>query len=83
MINAIQSSYDGHVATISGTTVSYPLLQGVLQGDTIAPYLFLFILDAILFQAMEDKDGMLLKLGSTSRKTSSYENEKKTKIMLL
>jgi hypothetical protein len=54
---AIMSLYHGttaHVLTSDGRSDSFPLTTGVLQGDTLAPYLFIIVLDYIMRTAITD-----------------------------
>ena len=40
-------------------TDEFDILAGVLQGDTLAPYLFIIVLDYCLRSAIEGKEGRL------------------------
>lgn len=54
IVNAIMSMYDGanaKIRTSDGLTAAIPLGQGVLQGDTLAPYLFIIVMDWITRKA--------------------------------
>ena len=44
------------VVTEDGNTNFLPIVAGVLQGDTLAPYLFIFILDYVMRIAMAKDD---------------------------
>ena len=72
-IDAILAPYNGHRVTISGCDAEFDLEQGVLQGDTVAPYLFLIVLDAILFKAFKEERGILIhQKGTRSRGKQTY-----------
>ncbi|KAK2159313.1 hypothetical protein NP493_1729g00048 [Ridgeia piscesae] len=47
------------VLTPEGETDTFPILAGVLQGDTLAPYLFIIVLDYALRRAMTGKEEQL------------------------
>ena len=54
-IAAIRCMYDnskGFVATEDGDTETFNINVGVLQGDTLAPFLFIIVVDYILRQAL-------------------------------
>lgn len=61
LVDAIMSVYDGHkgyVRTPEGDTPKFDITAGVLQGDTLAPYLFLLVLNEVLRKAIpEQADG--------------------------
>ena len=44
------------VITPDGNTVFFEILAGVLQGDTLAPYLFAIVLDYAMRQALDGKE---------------------------
>ena len=74
LIKAVMSVYRGTVAkvrTSDGISDSFPLTKGVLQGDTLAPYLFIIVLDYILRQAIPDPS-LGFKLGGGTSRTSKY-----------
>ena len=51
IIAAIKVMYTDTSATIltpDGETPSFPILAGILQGDTLAPYLFIIVVDYVL-----------------------------------
>ena len=59
LIQAIKSTYDHTTAKVlspDGETPSIDILAGVLQGDTLAPYLFIVVLDYALRKATSGKD---------------------------
>jgi exonuclease III len=54
--SAIMSMYDGprgRVKTSDGPTDPFPITQGVMQGDTLAPFLFVSVLNLVLRDAIE------------------------------
>jgi hypothetical protein len=56
LVNAIMSLYDGataRVRTSDGLTEPITLGQGVLQGDTLAPYLFIIVMDYIIRETIK------------------------------
>ncbi len=57
LVNAIMSIYDGataKVCTNDGISDNIDLNTGVLQGDTLAPYIFVIVIDYILRNALND-----------------------------
>ena len=72
-IDAILAPYRNHTVTITDCSVQFKLEQGVLQGDTVAPYLFLLVLDAVLFKALTPKLGLIISsTGTKSRGHTEY-----------
>jgi hypothetical protein len=56
LINALFALYRGstsQVMTLYGLTDKIPVDRGVLQGDTLAPYLFVLVLDRVLCRALK------------------------------
>ena len=54
----IERLYDNTIAQViteDGLTEAFLILAGVMQGDTLAPYLFIIAIDYILNKAMEGK----------------------------
>ena len=51
---------NSRVRTPDGLTEAFLTLIGVLQGDTLAPLLFIIVLDYILHQSMKDENGLTL-----------------------
>ena len=67
IVDAIQDSYSetrAKVTTPDGETDEFEIFAGVLQGDTLAPYLFIITLDYCLRSAI---DGREEDLGFTVR----------------
>ena len=63
IIQAIKLMYlnsNSRVRTPDGLTDAFWTLIGVLQGDTLAPLLFVIVLDYILRQSMKDENGLTL-----------------------
>ena len=55
MIEAIEAIYSetwAKVCTADGETETFQILAGVLQGDTLAPFLFIVALDCALHRAI-------------------------------
>ena len=63
IVHAIEDTYQGtkaKVITLDGDTDEFDILAGVLQGDTLAPYLFIIVLnDYCLWSAIEGKEERL------------------------
>ena len=54
IINAIPVMYDNRscfVQTPDGLTGAFPTTAGILQGDTLAPFLFVIVVDYVLSQS--------------------------------
>jgi len=61
-ISAIRAMYDGSTAFVStadGDTSSFSIETGVLQGDTLAPFLFIVVVDYLLRKAFGNEDNNL------------------------
>ena len=57
-VHAIEDTYQGtkaKVITSDCDTDEFDILAGVLQGDTLAPYLFIIVFDYCLRSAIEGK----------------------------
>ena len=52
IINLLYVNTKGKVITPDGDTELFDILAGVLQGDTLAPYLFIIALDYCMRQAL-------------------------------
>jgi hypothetical protein len=69
LINAIMALYKGTTARVrlaNGTCSSYfPTTTGVLQGDTLSPFLFVIVLDFVLREVFEN-DSHALQITNTS-----------------
>ena len=71
IVDAIAIIYDNVRAKVlspDGETDWFNLFVGVLQGDTLAPYLFIIVLDYVMRQATEGKEE---ELGLTLKKRQS------------
>ena len=69
LVNAIMALYNGasaEVVTSDGTSDEIKLSVGVLQGDTLAPYLFDIVIDIVLRNVTE-----IQTLGVTLREDSA------------
>ena len=72
-INAIMSLYTNTAAcvrTSSGCTDEFDTTSGVLQGDTLAPYLFVIVMDYILRTSLTPEDGYTVRRRLSSRWTA-------------
>ena len=59
LVELIAEMYTGTMAkviTADGITEAFDILAGVLQGDTLAPYLFIIVIDYIMTVAIDDED---------------------------
>ena len=76
LIRAIMSLYwtsTVQVVTTHGLTDRIPVRRGVLQGDTLAPYLFVLVLDRVLRKALDGGSwGYCVRQRSGSRSPSEY-----------
>ena len=64
VINAIMSLYTDTTAcvrTSSGCTDEFDTTSGVLQGDTLAPYLFVIVMDYIMCISLTVEDGYTVR----------------------
>lgn len=71
IIEAIEATYSetwAKVRTADGETETFQILAGVLQGDTLAPFLFIVALDCALRRAIEGREE---ELGFTLQKRAS------------
>ena len=78
MVSAIAATYSetwAKVRTPDGDTESFEILAGVLQGDTLAPFLFIVALDYALRCAIDGKEE---ELGFTLAKRASRRVPAKT-----
>ena len=59
LVNVISQLYENtqaKVITPDGDTDLFNILAGVLQGDTLAPYLFAIVLDYVMRQAINGRE---------------------------
>jgi hypothetical protein len=71
MVEAIEATYSetwAKVRTADGVTEAFQILAGVLQGDTLAPFLFIVALDYALRSAINGREE---ELGFTLKKRAS------------
>ena len=76
LLRAIESMYSGtraKVTTADGDTEQFDITAGVLQGDTLAPFLFIIVLDYAMRKALGDKEN---DLGFTLTPRRSRRNPK-------
>ena len=60
------------VLTPKGETTNFNINTGVLQGDPLAPYLFIIVLDYALRTAIDDREGLTLTRCRSSRHPASH-----------
>ena len=75
LLGAIESMYKDTFARVlspDGETAWFQILAGVLQGDTLAPFLFIIVLDYALRKAI---DGQELELGFPVTPTRSRRHQ--------
>ena len=56
LLDAIGKMYENTVISPDGETDFFELLAGVLQGNTLAPYLFVIVLDYALRTAIDGRE---------------------------
>jgi hypothetical protein len=67
LVQAVMSIYNGAKAGLRDADdqfnddATFNLSVGVLQGDTLAPYLFVIVMDFVMRTSMSDKCGILIK----------------------
>ena len=70
VLNAIHVMYkdtSAVVITPEGETNAFKIDTGVLQGDPLAPFLFIIVLDYALRTSITSSDGLTLKRRRSSR----------------
>ena len=77
IIDAIRIMYENATCVVQspdGTTEPFTTYQGVLQGDTLAPYLFVIVVDYILRQSVDNihTNGITIKKGTSRRHPSQH-----------
>ena len=80
LLEVIESMYQdifAKVLTPDGETAWFQLLAGVLQGDTLAPFLFIIVLDYALRQAINGRE-VELGFTITPRRSSRYPAKAQT-----
>lgn len=74
LLRAIESMYSGtraRVVTPDGNSEEFDILAGVMQGDTLAPFLFIIVLDYALKKAISGRE-QELGFTLTPRKSSRH-----------
>ena len=69
------SNTKARVMTPDGETELFDITAGVLQGDTLAPFLFVIVLDYALRKAMADGKEEELGFTITPRRSRRYPKE--------
>ena len=78
LVKAISKLYDGTRAKVlspDGETEYFNILAGVLQGDTLAPYLFAIVIDYLMRKAINGKEeelGFMLNHRKSRRTPSTH-----------
>ena len=77
MVEAIKLLYTNNTATVlspDGETKPFDIKAGILQGDTLAPFLFIMVVDYILRMSLntQKEKGLLLKARTSSRHPADY-----------
>ena len=75
IVKAIQIMYintSAVVLTPEGETTNFNINTGILQGDPLAPYLFIIVLDYALRTAIDDREGLTLTSRRSSRHPASH-----------
>ena len=77
IIEAIKALYTDTTATIltpDGESPSFPIVAGILQGDTLAPFLFIVVVDYILRMSVDriNEKGFQLHPPRSSRNPAVY-----------
>ena len=78
LLRAIEQMYTNtraRIQTPDGETEQFNISAGVLQGDTLAPFLFIIVLDYALRQAMADEYEEKLGFTTVPRRSSRYPKE--------
>jgi ribonuclease HI len=67
MIMSIYSDPKAFVRTPFGDTEHFNILTGTFQGDVLAPFLFVMVLDRVLCQALDEDEGSGIQLQRVRR----------------
>jgi exonuclease III len=82
LINAIMALYRGASATVSTqfglSPESIDLSVGVLQGDTLAPYLFIIVIDYVMRTALDDKSSLGFQYERTADSSHRFASNPKS-----
>ena len=75
ILSLYNSSLRACVRTPDGTTDFFPIATGTLQGDVLAPFLFILVLDRILFRAIDNAyyGGIQLTPDRSTRSRSGHK----------
>ena len=80
LVTAIRIKYeDTTVTIITPDGETFNILAGVLQGDTLAPYLFVIVIDYVMRIALlgrEDKLGFQVPRGMDRQQCKRFKNQK-------
>ena len=73
-IKVLYTNTKAKVLTTDGETELFDILARVLQGDTLAPFLFILVLDYALRTSLDQNNtlGLLLKKRNGSRNPAQY-----------
>ena len=74
-VNAIKIMYENTSATVltpEGETEYFSINSGILQGDPLAPFLFIIVLDYALRMAIEVNDGLVISRRRSSRHPAQH-----------
>ena len=73
-IEALYINTNAKVLTPDGETEQFDILAGVLQGDTLAPFLFILVLDYVLRISLDSNNnlGLLLSSRQGSRRPAQH-----------
>ena len=76
IVTAVMSMYSGtaaRVVTADGCSADFQVEAGVLQGDTLAPYLFVIVVDYVLRAAIpDDSVGFMIQKRLSRRHPAKY-----------
>ena len=71
---AALAAYKDHRVRVRGAPgAEYSLQSGVLQGDTLAPYIFVLVLDALLYATLLPEDA--LKIGGRTARAAASDDD--------
>ena len=75
LINRLYTNTTAKIITADGLTEAFRILAGVMQGDTLAPYLFVIIIDYVMSTAIDtENDGFTI----TPARSRRYARERIT-----
>ena len=70
LVQAVMDFYNrssAFVQTPDGPSPEFPTTSGVLQGDTLSPFLFVVVMDFVIRRALEERDGFIVAQRRSSR----------------